>query len=217
MRILIVDDDALIRESLTILLRLESDVEDVQEASNGVEALTVVESWRPDVVLMDIRMPEMDGILCTQQIRKTFPDLPVILLTTFHDDDYIAAAVRSGASGYILKNQRSDSIIESLRTAIKGHTVFQREVMASLSELLTDDNPKETDCNLEIKTSLTPREQEVLALIGDGMSNREIGKRLFLSEGTVRNYVTAMLMKLQLRDRTQLAIFNLRQIQDTRS
>lgn len=218
MRILIVDDDALIRESLSILLQLEPDVDGVQEAANGIEALDMCDSWGPDVVLMDIRMPAMDGITCTQMIRERFPNLPVLLLTTFHDEEYITNAVKSGASGYILKNQRSDSIMESLRTTLKGHTVFQKEVMASLSKRIADDSPDQgIDKAVPDSSPLSRREMEVLALIGDGLTNREIGQRLFLSEGTVRNYVTSMLTKLQLRDRTQLAIYYLRRRESGRA
>lgn len=205
MRILITDDDTLIRESLKILLNLEEDIEVVGTASNGQEAFELCRKHSPDIVLMDIRMPVMDGVLGTKLIKDTFKHIKVIILTTFKDDEYIKEAVKNGAEGYILKNQSSDSIIESLRTVYKGNTVFERNVAETLSSMLRDDRRKSPE-----SFGITQREFDILSLIAEGLSNKEISEKLFLSDGTVRNYVTALLEKLNMRDRTQLAIFFLK-------
>ncbi len=206
MNVLLVDDDALIRESLAVLLSLEDDIGEIRQAANGQEAVTVCQEWQPDVVLMDIRMPVMDGVAGTKALKQAYPHLPVVILTTFKDDDYIREAVRHGAAGYLLKNQPSESIINSLRWVIKGNTVFPQDVASSLSQML-QEQPTTADAE---GWNLTAREWDVVALVAEGCSNKEIAAQLFLSEGTVRNYVTGMLEKLQLRDRTQLAIAYLR-------
>lgn len=207
MRILIADDDALIRESLTILLEIEEDMEVVGTASTGQEAFEICQREKPDIVLMDIRMPVMDGVLGTKLIKSSFKDIKVVILTTFKDDEYIKEAVKNGAEGYILKSQPSDSIIESLRAVAKGNSVFQNEVAGVLTTMLKDNKRKDIG-----QYGLTEKELELLKLISDGLSNKEIAGQLFLSEGTVRNYVTTLLDKLALRDRTQLAIFYLKNL-----
>lgn len=202
---LIVDDDALIRDGIKILLELEEDFQVIGTAGDGREALDFCRRERPDLVLMDVRMPVMDGVLGTKRIKEQFPDVKVVILTTFRDDEYIKEALRSGAEGYILKNQPADSIIESLRAVCKGNIVLEKGVAASLSLMIRDERKRQAGL-----PHLTEREQEVLRLVGEGLSNREIAQRLYLSEGTVRNYVTGLLEKLGLRDRTQLAIFYLK-------
>ncbi|MCX7747864.1 MAG: response regulator transcription factor [Clostridia bacterium] len=202
MKVLIVDDDALIRDSLKILLEIEDDFEVVGTACNGQEAFQMCKDSKPDIVLMDIRMPVMDGVLGTKLIKDHFKDIKVVILTTFKDDEYIKEAVKSGAEGYILKNQSSDSIIESLRTVGKGNIVFEKEVAGTISTMLRD--AKKIDLS---HLDITSRELEILKLVGEGLSNKEIADQLFLGEGTIRNYVTGLLEKLNLRDRTQLAIF----------
>jgi DNA-binding NarL/FixJ family response regulator len=201
-RVLIVDDDALIRDSLKLLLELEPDFRVAGLAANGQEAIDLCRQELPDLVLMDIRMPVLDGVLGTKKLKELYPGLPVVVLTTFRDEEYIKEALKNGASGYILKSQPADSIIESLRAVAKGNIVLERDVATSLSAMLPEDNRADLS-----RYSLTEREAEVLALVGQGQSNREIAEELYLSEGTVRNYVTALLEKLNLRDRTQLAIF----------
>ena len=201
------DDDALIRDSLKIILELEDDFNVVATAENGEEALSICQREAIDIVLMDIRMPKMDGVLGTKIIKESFKDIKVVILTTFKDDEYIKEAIKNGAEGYILKNQSPDSIIETLRAVNKGHSVFQKEIADTfISMLSASGNIKKTPESFGI----TSREFEILKLIGDGYSNREIAKGLYLSEGTVRNYVTGLLEKLELRDRTQLAIFYIR-------
>ncbi|HOB35643.1 MAG TPA: response regulator transcription factor [Bacillota bacterium] len=205
MRVLIVDDDALIRDSLKMILEMEEDFQVVGLAANGEEALELCRKELPDLVLMDIRMPVMDGVVGTRRIKALYPQVRVVILTTFRDEEYIKEALKNGAEGYILKSQPADSIVESLRAVGKGNIVLERDVASSLSAMLRDGG--KTQC---ARYALTEREMEVLSLVGQGLSNREIAEKLFLSEGTVRNYVTALLEKLGLRDRTQLAIFYVR-------
>lgn len=207
MKVLIVDDDALIREGLKILLELEDDIEVTGTASNGLEALEKCKVCKPDIVLMDIRMPMLDGVLGTKLIKEYCTDIEVVILTTFKDDEYIKEAMKNGASGYVLKNQSSDSIIECLRAVAKGNSVFEKEIADTISLMIKDGIRKTPE-----HFNLSQREFEILKLIGEGLSNKEISVRLFLSEGTVRNYVTDLLEKLELRDRTQLAIFYLKNL-----
>lgn len=205
LKILIADDDALIRDSLKIIFELEDDFEVVGLAENGQEAFELCDTMHPNIVLMDIRMPVMDGVLGTKVIKEKFKDIKVVVLTTFKDDDYIKAAVKNGAEGYILKNQPADSIIESIRAVSKGNSVFEKDVARVLSSMLNDKSSMKS-----IGINLTAREFDILKLVGEGLSNREIAEKLYLSEGTVRNYVTVLLEKLELRDRTQLAIYYLK-------
>ncbi|WP_234118256.1 response regulator [Clostridium hydrogenum] len=209
MRILIVDDDALIRESLSILLGLDDEIEVVGTASNGQDAFDKCTEFKPDIVLMDVRMPIMDGVLGTKLIKESFKDIKVVILTTFKDDEYIKEAIKNGAEGYILKNQSSDSIVDSLKAVIKGNMVFEKNVAETISSLIKEDSKK--DVNVD-KYKLTGREMDVLKLIGEGLSNKEIAAEIHLGEGTIRNYVTSLLEKLELRDRTQLAIFYLKNL-----
>ncbi len=204
LKVLVADDDALIRDSLKLLLELEDDFEVCGVAKDGREAFALCQENQLDLVLMDILMPVMDGVLGTRLIKEHFPAVRVVILTTFKDDAYIREALKNGAEGYILKSQPSDSIMESLRAVAKGNVVLERDVGLSLPAMLKE-NRKESLADFE----LTPREAEILALVGQGLTNREIAARLYLSEGTVRNYVTGLLEKLGLRDRTQLAIFYL--------
>jgi len=205
LKVLITDDDALIRDSLRIILELEDDIEVVGTASTGQEAFEMCQKLRPDLVLMDIRMPVLDGVLGTKLIKEHFKNIKVLILTTFKDDEYIKEAIKNGSEGYILKNQSSESIIESIRTVCSGNSVFEKNVADTLSSMLRDEkssNPQDF--------SLTEREFDVLKYIAEGLSNKEISQKLFLSDGTIRNYVTNLLEKLNLRDRTQLAIFYLK-------
>jgi DNA-binding NarL/FixJ family response regulator len=205
LKVLIVDDDALIREGLKILIDLESDLEVVGTAINGIDALEKCKLYDPDIVLMDIRMPVLDGVLGTKLIKEYSKNIKVVILTTFKDDEYIKEALKNGASGYVLKNQSSDSIIECLRAVAKGNTVFESEIADTISSMLRSEIRRSPST-----FNLSEREFDILKLIGEGLSNKEISVKLFLSEGTVRNYVTELLEKLEFRDRTQLAIFYLK-------
>lgn len=208
LKVLIVDDDALIRESLSILLDLEDDIEIIGTCSNGEEAFQFCKKNRPEIVLMDVRMPVMDGVLGTKIIKESFKDIKVVILTTFKDDEYIKEAIKNGAEGYILKNQSSDSIIDSLKAVTKGNMVFEKNVAQTISNFIKEDKSGK---GFE-KYNLTNRELEILKNIGEGYSNKEISAKLYLSEGTVRNYITNLLEKLEMRDRTQLAIFYLKNV-----
>lgn len=205
MKVLIVDDDELVCDGLKLLLDIEDDFEVTGIANNGMEAFSLCEKLMPDIVLMDIRMPDIDGVIGTKMIKEKFKQIKIVILTTFKDDEYIKEAIKAGAEGYILKNQKADTIIESLRAVSKGSFVFQKEVASSISSMLREG--RKVDMS---KFNLSQREMEVMKLVADGLSNKEIGDKLFISDGTVRNYVTTILEKLNLRDRTQLAIFYLK-------
>ncbi len=205
MKVVVADDDALIRDSLKLLLSLEEDIEVVGLAANGREALHLCEEMSPDIVLMDIRMPVMDGVLGTRAIKEQFPLIKVVILTTFQDDEYIKMALKNGASGYILKSRPAESIADTIRFVSKGNTVLEPEIASSLSGMIREKSAFRPE-----DYQLTPREMEIAKLVSNGLSNKEIAAKLYLSEGTVRNYVASLLDKLNLRDRTQLAIFYLK-------
>lgn len=207
MKVLIVDDDALIRDSLKILVGMESDMEVVGTASNAQGAYDFCRHQQPDIVLMDIRMPVLDGVLGTKLIKSQFSNIKIIMLTTFKDDEYIKEAIKNGASGYMLKNQSSDSIIESIRAVHKGSIVLEQEVAQSITSMLKESKKQQSSLDI------TDREWDVLKLVGEGYTNKEIAEKLYLSEGTVRNYVTMLLDKLNLRDRTQLAIYYVKNLE----
>ncbi len=202
MKVLIVDDDALIRDGLKVLLEMEKDFNVIGVAENGREALKACEIEQPDVILMDVRMPVMDGVKATELIKASYKQVKIIILTTFKDDEYIEQAVKNGAEGYILKSQSLDSIVDSLRVVHEGNTVFEKEVTATLHAILKGDKRKDPAA-----FQITEREFNILKLIADGLSNKEIAEQLYLSQGTVRNYISTLLLKLELRDRTQLAVF----------
>ena len=210
MRILLVDDDALIRDSLKIIFELEKDFQTITTASNGQEALEICQKKKIDIVLMDIQMPVMDGVLATKRIKELFPQIKIIMLTTFKDDDYIKQALKNGAESYILKSQSADNIIESVRITYKGSSVFQKEIVASLATMLKEDSSYNKQ-----NYQLSEREFKVFKLIGAGLSNKEIATQLYLSEGTIRNQVTVLLEKLDLRDRTQLAIHYIKNFENS--
>jgi len=202
-RVLLVDDQSLIRQGLKVLLELEPDLQVVGEAENGQRAIALVETLQPDVVLMDIRMPVMDGVAATREIVERFAGTKVLVLTTFDDDQYVAAALGYGGQGYLLKDTPSEELAAAIRAVHKGYTqlgpgLFEKAI-AKIPTPPASPPPSWTD--------LTPREQEVLRLIAAGASNREIATRLYISEGTVKNHVTRILSQLGLRDRTQAAIF----------
>jgi DNA-binding NarL/FixJ family response regulator len=202
-QILLVDDQHIIRQGLRSMLEMNPDMQVIGEAENGKRALEEVSRLQPDVVLMDIRMPIMDGVAATGAIAQQFPDTKVLILTTFDDDEYVSQALRLGAKGYLLKDTEPDELALAIRSVHKGHTQLGPGL---LEKALLTQNPtlKEPSPALE---RLTSRELEVLRLIASGANNREIAEALFLSENTVKNYVTNILSQLQLRDRTQAALF----------
>lgn len=195
MNILVVDDDGLIRDSLRMMLSLEPDWV-VETASNGAEAIEKVGIQPTDLILMDIRMPVCDGVEATRRIKEAYPNVKIVMLTTFVDDGYISAAMEAGAEGYLLKSAPADGIVERLRAVYKGAAVFDPAVASRLTA-------KKSGPHFD---GLTERENEVLELVAQGMSNGEIADRLYLSHGTVRNLISSILDKLNLRDRTQLAV-----------
>ncbi|MFC3452083.1 response regulator [Amycolatopsis speibonae] len=204
-RVLIVDDQALFREALATLLEVQPEIDVVGEAANGEEAVRLCAELRPDVALMDLRMPVLDGIAATARLRAEQPGVQVLALTTFDDDEDVFAALRAGAVGYLLKDVSSTRLVEALVAAERGESVLQPSVAAKLVARVAR-LPAETPRAQPLVTPLSERELEVVRLLADGRSNREIAKTLFLAEGTVKNLVTSVLAKLQVRDRTQAAL-----------
>ncbi|HAF99107.1 MULTISPECIES: response regulator [Paenibacillus] len=213
--VLIVDDDPFIRESLKLLVGMDPDIEITGAAAHGGEALDLLEGGLvADVVLMDIRMPVCDGVEGTLRIREKYPDIRVLMLTTFDDEDYIAEALRNGASGYLLKNIPPDRIIQGIKTVHDGNMLIHPDIARKLTGMLRPAAQPDPQTPAKLEAfGLTPAECNIVTLIADGLSNKEIAGRLFLSEGTVKNYVTDILGKLSLRDRTQIAIFYLKKVQ----
>lgn len=205
-RVLLVDDQSLIRQGLKALLELEPDLQVVGEAENGQIALQLVETLQPDVVLMDVRMPVMDGVAATREIGRN-ACTKVLVLTTFDDDEYVAAALRYGAMGYLLKDTPSEELAAAIRAVDKGYTQLGPGLVEKIMAKVPVAAPAKPASPPPTWAELTPREQEVLQLIATGASNREIAQALYISEGTVKNHVTNILNRLNLRDRTQAAIF----------
>ena len=214
-RVLIVDDQALMREGLRTLLDLEDTVEVVGTAADGQDALSQVGSVRPDVVLMDLRMPIMDGIASTRAIKARYPNVQVLVLTTFDDGDSIHAALQAGASGYVLKDTPSEQLAHDIQAVRSGDASLSPSVARKvITELLSRDQtsqptgPAHADrVDAEGREKLSDRELDVLRLAAQGLSNREIGARLYITEGTVKNHISSVLSKLKLRDRTQAVLF----------
>ena len=205
-RVLIADDQALFREGLRTLLSTRPEIEVIGEAINGEDAVAHVSQLQPDVVLMDLRMPVMDGIVATTHIRDRWPHIPVLVLTTFDDDASLFGALRAGAAGYLLKDVSSETLVAALTAAARGEAFLQStvtgRVVAAFARLMESGGPRAE----ALVMPLSPREREILALLGTGASNKEIADRLCLAEGTVKNHVTNVLTKLDVRDRTQAAL-----------
>ncbi|MDE6419844.1 MAG: response regulator transcription factor [Lachnospiraceae bacterium] len=208
-KILIADDQELIRQSLPIILRSENDFEVTDTVCNGVEVIRSVRQNRPDVILMDIRMPEMDGVVCTQIIKENYPDIKIIILTTFDDDEYVFNALKNGASGYLLKGVSMKELAEAVRKVYEGTAMINGDIASKVVKLFS----KMAQSNITIRVDeesvmdLKETEWRIIALVGSGLSNKEIAAKMNLSEGTVRNGLSVILSKLDLRDRTQLAIW----------
>ncbi len=206
-RIVLVDDQALFREGLARLLTQIDEVEVVGEAADGSAALTLIASCRPQVALMDLRMPVMDGVEATRQICRRYPFCHVLVLTTFDDDELVLAALRAGASGYLLKDANVEQLAEAVKVAALGQTVLPPAVASIVvSELNRLSAPRPGESAL--REGLTGREREVLRLLATGLSNKGIGRRLNLAEGTIKNYMTNILAKLEVEDRTQAVLIN---------
>ena len=205
-RILLVDDQALFREGLRMLLSMNSELDIVGEAGDGESAIRQASALKPDVILMDLKMPRLDGVEATRRLHTTEPDSRIIILTTFDDDEYVFEGLRAGAVGYLLKDAPSEKLIEAIRAAAKGESFLQPSVATKVvSEFsrLAAAVPKSTQSLID---PLSDREIEVLRRLASGATNREIAQTLVIAEGTVKNHVTSILGKLGVRDRTQAAL-----------
>jgi DNA-binding NarL/FixJ family response regulator len=205
-RVLLVDDQRLMREGLRILLELEPDLQIAGEAGDGEAALEAYDSLQPDVVLMDIRMPGMDGVEATWRLRERWPSACVVILTTFDDDEYVFEGLRAGALGYLLKDVSGHDLAEALRTVAAGGALIEPSVARKVVAEFARMSPPARSPGEGLAEPLSEREIEILELVGRGLTNREIASRLSLAEGTVKNYVTTILQKLGARDRTQAAL-----------
>lgn len=208
-RALLVDDQALFREGLHTLLDLQPDIEVVGEAKDGREAIELVARAAPDVVLMDMQMPVLDGVAATRDIRAKHPNTQVIVLTTFDDDEYVFEGLRAGAVGYLLKDVTSDRLAEAIRSAARGESFLEPSVAAKVVAEFTrlaDAPHARQRANQMLIEPLSDREFEILHLVATGASNKEIAATLVITEGTVKNHVTSILGKLGVRDRTQAAL-----------
>lgn len=201
MKIVIVDDDVFVSGALTTILEASEKVTVAASGTDGKEAAELYKIHQPDVLLMDIRMKEKSGLDASAEILEEFPDAKILLLTTFSDDEYIVKALKLGAKGYLLKQDYA-SILPALEAVCSGQTVFGTEIMSRIPELIHSGSSFHYE-----DFDISRRELEIIRLIADGLSNKEIASQLFLSEGTVRNYLSSILDKLQLRDRTQVAVF----------
>lgn len=203
MKIVICDDQAIVREGLAMIFKLEADIRVVGTAEDGVAAVELVEKERPDLVLMDLKMPVMNGVDATRQIKAKHPEIKVLVLTTYDDDEWLFDAIRAGASGYLLKDTPRSELVAAVKGTVDGKTYVDPSIAGRVLEQVSSH---QSHSATQITSKLTEREIEVLRLIARGLSNADISARLFLSEGTVRNHVSAILTKLGVSDRTQAAV-----------
>jgi RNA polymerase sigma factor (sigma-70 family) len=205
-RVLVVDDDDLMRAGLRAVLSSDDEIEVVGEVGGGRGAVAAVRERRPQVVLMDIRMPDLDGIAATREVLSASPDVKVVMLTTFEDDDYIFGALAAGASGFLLKRTRPEDLIEAIHTVAAGDALLSPSITRKVIDRATS-RPQVAVANASALERLTPREREVLELLARGLSNAEIAESLVVEESTVKTHVKRVLAKLELRDRVQAVIF----------
>ncbi|MDD3224164.1 MAG: response regulator transcription factor [Clostridium sp.] len=209
-KVLIADDQELIRQSLKIVLSAKKDIEVVGTVCNGNEVIKLVRKYKLDVILMDVRMPEMDGVECTKIIKESYPNIKIIVLTTFDDDEYIFNALKYGASGYLLKGVSMDELVKAIHTVVNGGAMINPDITAKVFKLFSQMAQGDISIQVGAKKNVNDicdTEWNIIKCIGFGLSNKEIAKKLRLSEGTVRNYLSSILNKLNFRDRTQLAIW----------
>jgi DNA-binding NarL/FixJ family response regulator len=212
-KIAIIDDQTLMRDGLKTILDLEEDMEVVGTAENGKKGLDLIKVLQPDVVLMDIRMPELNGVEATRLIKEQLPNIVVLILTTFDDEEYIVDALCNGASGYMLKDMHGDKLIQAVRDGYEGNMIIQSNIAAKLAARLSKTySSREQGCKLNADNyDLTEREIEIGALLSEGLTNKEISDRLFISLGTVKNYVTNLYSKLGVVNRAA-AVIQLRKL-----
>ena len=203
MQIIICDDQAVVRDGLEMLLTLEKDIQVLGTAQDGAEAVELVSKHQPDLVLMDLKMPGVNGIEATRQIRAKYPDVKVLVLTTYDDDEWVFDAIRAGASGYLLKDTPREKVVEAIRGTLEGKSFVDPAVAGKLMGQVASS---QTQPSSLLTDKLTERETDVLRLLAKGLNNAEIAGQLHLSEGTVRNHVSAILDKLGVSDRTQAAV-----------
>ncbi len=217
-KVLIADDQELIRESLKIVLNTHEDLQVIDTVEDGFGVLDSLKRNIPDVILMDIRMPRMDGVYCTKMVKEAYPDVKIIILTTFDDDDFVFSALKFGASGYLLKGVSMDGLYQAILTVVSGGAMINPDIATKVFRLFS----KMANTNYAINVNddnvreLNKPEWKVIQQVGFGLSNKEIAQKLFLSEGTDRNYLSSILSKLELRDRTQLAIWAVQTGQTTK-
>ncbi|MED3354766.1 response regulator [Bacillus thuringiensis] len=205
-KVLLVDDHTVVLKGLAFFLSTQEDLDLVGEANNGKEALVKVGETNPDVILMDLYMPEMDGVEATAYIKKEYPNVKVIVLTSFSDQAHVLPALRAGASGYILKDVEPDQLVEAIRSAYKGNIQLHPDIANALLSQTLPVEEKEEEPSIQVDV-LTARENEVLQLLAKGMSNKEIASVLVITEKTVKAHVSSILSKLNLSDRTQAALY----------
>lgn len=204
-KVLLAEDQVMVRQGLKMMIETDKELKVCGEADNGKEAVSLCEQQLFDVAILDIRMPEMDGIEAAKILRSRFPHLKILMLTTFDDNHYVMEALKLGVSGYMLKNGDTESLIRSIKSALSGGLSIEDQVAAKVLPVLLQNNVEES-----IDPTLTPRERAILKCIGEGLNNKEAAERLGLSVGTVKNQTSQILDKLELRDRTQLAIYAIR-------
>jgi NarL family two-component system response regulator LiaR len=203
MKVIICDDQATVRDGLVMLLKLEPDIDIVGTAEDGAEAVEMAADKKPDLILMDLKMPIMNGVEATRQVKMRHPEIKVVVLTTYADDEWVFDSIQAGASGYLLKDTPREELIKAVRGTVTGKTYVDPSVAGRVLEQVSS---RQTQPATLITSKLTQREVEVLRLIAKGLSNADIADRLFLSDGTVRNHVSAILAKLGVSDRTQAAV-----------
>lgn len=206
--VLIVDDQALIRDGLKTILELEKDIKVVGTCKNGVEAVKMTQVLSPDVVLLDIRMPEMDGVEAVKIIKNNHPEVKVIMLTTFNDEEYIIEALAGGANGYLLKDTEIDKLLETIHAAVEGRLTIQNEVALKLAEGLVKLNfMKKDNKGLAEELDFSEREKEIASMMVQGFTNKQISAALYITEGTARNYISNIYSKIEIGDRTKAVLY----------
>lgn len=210
-RVVIADDIQILRQGLHAILSRDKELQVVGLAANGKEAWELCKSQKPQVVLMDMRMPEYDGSWGIEKIKRDYPQVKILVLTTFDDEETVETALKSGADGYILKEMEDEKVIQSIKAVCSGIQVFGESVFRGMRQQLTEGKRR-----LEKPEGLTSRELDIMGCVAQGMDNKEIAGKLFLAEGTVRNNISRILEKLHLKDRTQLAIFTIKNRLDER-